>query len=669
MSKDISIVFKSQDQLSQSVIQMKEKVKEFGKDIADYKRIQDEAFGKKAELQLDMRKAKEELKEMSKLVREGAEGSNEAFIAKQKEINQMSEGMKRYNQVISEANKAERDLNTTRSRNSNNPNSFNNSTPKEPNVGKQLVQAGMLKDLGNSMGNYMGATLTSMYGDRLGNQIGGAISSTLSGALMGASVGGPLGAAIGGAVGLGTGAINALAEDKRDRDSYFKGEVKNVYDQVTQLSKAGLDNGTQLGKQRENDIIAFKTLLGGKNKADKFLNDTEKFASVTPFTQPELLGLGKGMMTYGYKQDEIIPNLKKLGDAFAALGVDGEGKKASVTALGRMKSSGKTSLENINILQDKGIDAVGILAEKMETSKAKVYEMISKGAINGADTARVITEAVGKKYKGAMEEFSKTTAGLESTLEDMRDKGDRAEGEGFNKERKKGLEAEIAFLEKMKVEDRKYIGEYKASLKNKEEQLMRDKVKDVKENNNEYKEAVAKKDGAKAGQILAEAQTQAIIEWNNGPEMKKVHEAELARVKATQEYIGKNGGYVDFGRKMAEQFNLGWDSTIKLNLPKNESAPTNGRANTPKPINKPDVFSGRMPAFATGTNRIPYDDYPALLHEGEKVLTSDEVRQQDNNKPSDRPNINININRAKETDEELASLIVSKINNALFTSA
>ncbi len=661
MSKDISIVFKSQDQLSQSVLQMKEKVKEFGKDVADYKKIQDEAFGKKAELQLDMRKAKEELKEMSKLVQEGKNGSNEAFIAKQKEINEMSEGMKRYNQVINDANKAERDLNITRSRNDNDPNNAKRNMPLN-NIAKELVQAGMLRDLGSSFGDFMGATLTSRYGDRLGNEIGGAISSTVSGALMGATVGGPVGALVGGALGLGTGLIKAATEEKKDKDGYFKDEVKNVYNKVSELSDAGLQNGIELGKQRENDIIAFKTMLGGRDKADKFINNTEKFASVTPFTQPELLQLSKGMMPYGYKQDEIIPNLTKLGDAFAALGIDPEGKKASITALGRMKSSGKTTLENINILQDKGIDAVGILAQKMETTKAKVYEMISKGAINGADTVRVITDELGKKYKGAMEEFSKTTAGLESTLSDLKDKGDRAEGEGFNTERKKGLEAEISYLNKVKVEDRKYIGQYKASLKNKEEELMRSTIESAKQSE-EYRKAVASGDGAAVGRLLADAQTKAIIEWNNGPEMKKVHESELARVKATQSYIGESGQYVLFGREMAEQFNKGWDSTINFNTP-NKSSDNKANPSLSTYYGSYYNYNG-FGVHATGLNRVPYNNYPALLHEDEKVITADEARQADNKKNSEKPNININIYRAKETDNELANLVANKIINAL----
>lgn len=33
--------------------------------------------------------------------------------------------------------------------------------------------------------------------------------------------------------------------------------------------------------------------------------------------------------------------------------------------------------------------------------------------------------------------------------------------------------------------------------------------------------------------------------------------------------------------------------------------------------------------FAYGLDRVPYDNYPALLHEGERVLTASEARAQD----------------------------------------
>ena len=40
-------------------------------------------------------------------------------------------------------------------------------------------------------------------------------------------------------------------------------------------------------------------------------------------------------------------------------------------------------------------------------------------------------------------------------------------------------------------------------------------------------------------------------------------------------------------------------------------------------------------------DRVPYDDYPALLHEGERVLTASQAREQDRGGAS--PNISITV--------------------------
>ena len=38
---------------------------------------------------------------------------------------------------------------------------------------------------------------------------------------------------------------------------------------------------------------------------------------------------------------------------------------------------------------------------------------------------------------------------------------------------------------------------------------------------------------------------------------------------------------------------------------------------------------GKPPSHAAGLQRGPYDEYPALLHEGERVLTASEARAMD----------------------------------------
>ena len=45
------------------------------------------------------------------------------------------------------------------------------------------------------------------------------------------------------------------------------------------------------------------------------------------------------------------------------------------TAFARMQSSGKTSLEYINLIQERGVDAIGMLANGLGKSKAQIYDM------------------------------------------------------------------------------------------------------------------------------------------------------------------------------------------------------------------------------------------------------------------------------------------------------
>ena len=86
----------------------------------------------------------------------------------------------------------------------------------------------------------------------------------------------------------------------------------------------------------------------------------------------------------------------------------------------------------------------------------------------------------------------------------------------------------------------------------------------------------------------------------------------------------------------------------------------------------PAAYGRNRHAF--GLERVPYDEYPALLHEGERVLTASEARAQDGGQAGAAPiQLTITGNSFTGTPEEmadaLAEIIVRKIAQASAAAA
>ena len=80
--------------------------------------------------------------------------------------------------------------------------------------------------------------------------------------------------------------------------------------------------------------IGFTTMLGSAEKAQAFLDNMADFAAKTPFEYPELLDAAKKMLAYGFAAENVLPTLRAVGDAAAALGAGSEGIDRITLALG-----------------------------------------------------------------------------------------------------------------------------------------------------------------------------------------------------------------------------------------------------------------------------------------------------------------------------------------------
>lgn len=650
---ETSIVIKATDRYSDVLKTLSKTTKAFSDDVDSLEEGLYALNKNKYTLKLDAKKAQQALKEAEKqfdLTHSAADGLKmELAQANYDNV------VRNLNAVTKEARNTEKAISKLENR------SGGGGGGGAANFGKSVVQALAISGITDSAKQLLSQGATTLAGSAFGNEGGMLFSNALSMATSGASAGfmvaGPagalVGAGIGGLVGLGSGALQSY----ESQDSSFKSYVQDAVQEQLDAQSESLTSGSSIAAGRETDKISFATLFGSKETADSYLSNLVGMANSTPFLYDDLTSMSKTLATYGYDADSILPVLQTIGDAGAALGQSTSDMTAVATAIGRMKSSNKTTLEYLNILNDRGIGAVGMLSDAYGVDQGTMYSMISKGEVAGQDAVRIILDALSDSFAGAMEAQSKTFSGITSTIEGLQQELDNAMGEGYNQTRMQGLEAQKAWLAGDSGQEMQEaytaIGAWKASLENAKEQYIRDAMNDAM-GSEEYKTAEAEGDAAEMGRILMKAKIDGMNEYNANEGKDEELAQELSLIESVRDDTALNNSYWDAGYTLGQEFSKGraaatTDSVWADAVNNFNSGYTKHR-------------SGHQRAM--GIDYVPYDNFPALLHEGEKVLTAGEARQEKNGVGGIQIVMNGTVIREEADVQRIAQEMLNKLEEA-----
>ncbi len=522
----------------------------------------------------------------------------------------------------------------------------------------QMGQAGLYAMAGQVASQWAETFATSALGSSGGGLFASALSGAGSGAAIGTAIMPGIGTAIGAALGAGAGLLTGGAEIYQRRDDAFKGYYGDLYDAVKSATEDGIAQGTTTAAGRETDLLGFTTLLGGRRQAEGFLGSLVEKANHTPFLYDDLTAMSKTLATYGFKDAPqagelgILESLTTIGDAGAALGHSTADMTAVATALGRMLSSNKASLEYLNILNDRGINAVGYLAQARGQSVGATYEAISKGEIAGGDAVNKILAAMEEAFGGSMEDQSKTFAGLSSTLEGLTAEISNAGGEGYNQVRKGGIQAEIDAYDGPLGKELKAVntlaGENRAALENLREEYTRealgavllgekttlfrgDEAQQLQGMAQEYRMAAAEydlygtRDSAMTMEQLKEtAEAMATAAFESSEQYQMLQDKEVDQIAAIRDNIAATESLTAaFNSYRIQQEQSKGRGVGFFNL-----LGTANAAIVDDSEYDPNTLTGAS-SRAMGQGTVPYDGFPALLHQGERVLTASEARAQD----------------------------------------
>lgn len=198
---------------------------------------------------------------------------------------------------------------------------------------------------------------------------------------------------------IAAGVAGAFAVDKiKD----FVMEIVNVRGQFQQLE------------------IAFKTMLGSEEKANKLMNQLVRTAATTPFDLQGVAQGAKQLLAYGTASEEVNDELIKLGDIAAGLSLPlGD----LVYLYGTTVSQGRMFTQDMRQFMGRGIPMAEEIAKVMGVTEQEVAGLVTAGKV----TADVFKKAIdgmaaeGGRFGGLMEAQSKAITGQISNIEDAID--------------------------------------------------------------------------------------------------------------------------------------------------------------------------------------------------------------------------------------------------------
>ena len=175
--------------------------------------------------------------------------------------------------------------------------------------------------------------------------------------------------------------------------------------------------GTGAGEFEQLEI-AFETMLGSAEKAQKMLQDITEFTKQTPFQLEDTVTGAKRLLAMGIESNKVIKTLEMLGNISA--GVGREKLPFLILALGQVRAAGKLTGQELRQFTEAGVPLLEELAKGMGTTTGAVKEMISKGQVSFKNVEAALAGLTGEggKFGNLMQKQMQTFLGVFSNIKD-----------------------------------------------------------------------------------------------------------------------------------------------------------------------------------------------------------------------------------------------------------
>lgn len=529
----------------------------------------------------------------------------------------------------------------------------------------------------NGMASYVGQFSDAILPSGAGSILTGASKGFAAGMLTGNPVITVASTIIGAGAEFALSSVQKDVDKRKQRISFASGIVKSY---LPKIAMSSLNYAADMEKSRIN----YENLLG-TDRGNAFVDKMLEVSGKGFYQYSDLGNTARQLLSAGFGEDQTLEIFNAVGNASAAKGGGKEDAFQMLEALKSMKTTGELTVDNMDVFEKIGVDAYGILADSIEitgkktkATKDDLKGLISQGVIPADSAINKLISGLESKYAGMMDKQGQGFSSLVSRIKDSANQIVLGPlGEGFIKGIKPALAGFASFFGfgtegfknlKDEISDFGYkIGELAGGAIN----TLRNTFNEFF-NNEDFKNASLPD---KFMMIFREINKKA-NEWYKGEGMKLKDSikkyfteffTEIAKDNLFQSAIQDLWLAIspddDTIRAMVSKaLGLGF---FNYDIQSFQNEENQQRADKNK--NKKEDLPERRNSKAIGLNRVPYDYYPALLHEGEAVLRRTEA---DNYRNSVGKGVIISkiadtIVVKDETDMyKLADILVSEIEKA-----
>lgn len=667
MAANASIAMSVKDNLSAAVVGMRNSLTAMRTDTTELQKELDRLNGTKVSMKMELDKAAQQAREAKRAFLELGESATEAEREaarvdwSQAEAN-LENIRQQYNLVSRQVRSTTRDFEEASGAIARAGSRAGDGGSGGPGGGEDeaggvsvlaaLGRAGMLNMASGVAGDWANAVIGSAFGGEAGGLISGGLSGALSGAAMG-SLAGPVGTAVGAAVGGALGLLSGGSQAAQARDDAFKTYYSGLYDTQTAARQETLTSGSGLSAGREMDLSAFSTLLDGDTEAaERFQAELIEIGRTPPFSYDMVAALSKSMIGLGVSTDGVTERIGALGEAAAALNLSDSGVNTIVSALESAQLSGKLETRVLKTLSKQGINVYGALAEEFGLTEDEVAGKL--GTLDVDRAVGAIYRYMGTNFAGASAGLTDSFSGASGILDSLKEDIGGAMGQGYNSQRMEGLQAEIgawggALGKAMKAVN-EVMGENAAYLENLREQYNREALsavllgegtslfggkdaeqlsamrQDYAAASAAYEQTGDREAALKMQELTAQAQAVAQAAYEASDQYRMTQDAQADSLSALRENTSALQA-ASAAYSLAQERTKGAAGQFlnSLSAPGDDYETAMGGA-----VYNPATNRWEQPgSHAAGLRRVPRNNYAALLHEGERVLTASEAEGRD----------------------------------------